>query len=81
VQLERELETNAAGVGGRRTYQAYLLRLWQVQRDGQSLWRASLENPHTGERLGFAGLTELFAYLQEMAANLGRAQSPVTEWP
>jgi hypothetical protein len=59
---------------GQRAYQAFLLRLWQEQRDGQTLWRASLENPHTGERLGFAGLTQLFAYLQKQAGSPG--QSP-----
>jgi hypothetical protein len=30
---------------------------------GQSGWRASLENPHTGERLGFSNLERLFAFL------------------
>ena len=44
-------------------YIAYLLRLWQV-RDGEGLvWRALLERPGSGERLGFASPEELFAYL------------------
>ena len=58
---------NALGVGRQSSYQAFLLRLWQEHRTGQAVWRASLENPHTGERLGFAGLPELFAYLQAQA--------------
>jgi hypothetical protein len=58
-----------------KRYLSYLLRLWQ---EGGSppgnplgdplgeppLWRASLEGPQSGERLGFASLVELFAYLE-----------------
>lgn len=47
------------------TYLAYMLRLWQVDRQGQPEWRASLESPHTGERLGFADVAQLLAFLQE----------------
>jgi hypothetical protein len=46
-------------------YLAYMLRLWQVDRQGQPEWRASLESPHTGERLGFADVAQLLAFLQE----------------
>jgi hypothetical protein len=46
-------------------YVSYLLRLWRVQVGGEQTWRASLEDPHTGERLGFAGFEELFSFLQE----------------
>ena len=55
-----------------RRYMAYLLRLWQesggerarsdAHPDGP-LWRASLERPQGGERLGFASLEDLYAYL------------------
>lgn len=51
-------------------YLSYLLRLWQ-ESGGFSdppgdppLWRASLETPQAGERLGFASLADLFAYLE-----------------
>ena len=44
---------------------AYLLRLWQVKDEGKTRWRASLENAHTGERKGFAGLDALFAFLRQ----------------
>lgn len=52
--------------GKRAAYASYLLRLW---REGEAAegWRASLHDPHTGERLGFAGLDELFGFLQEQA--------------
>jgi hypothetical protein len=50
-------------------YHAFLLRLWraEVTSTGSPFWRASLENPHTGERLGFATLEQLFAYLLELS--------------
>jgi len=53
-------------------YRAYLLRFWQERRPpaAGSAWRFSLEDPHTGERQGFAGLEALLAYLQaEMDSN------------
>ncbi len=48
-------------------YVAYLLRLWRVNDNGEShqaIWRASLENPHTGERQGFASLEAVFGFLR-----------------
>ena len=54
-----------AGIGYRVGYVSYLLRLWRVRVGGQETWRASLESAHTGQRLAFAGLPELFSYLQE----------------
>ena len=49
----------------RLRYQAYLLRLWPADERGRVVWRASLENPQTGERLGFANLERLFGFLQD----------------
>lgn len=57
-----------------RDYQAYLLRLWREKEDGR--WRASLENPHTGERAAFAALPELFSFLEEKAGEEGRPVPP-----
>ncbi len=51
----------------RRRYHAYLLRLWWAGHDGEAGWRASLEQPHTGVRHGFATLEQLFAFLKEQA--------------
>jgi hypothetical protein len=45
-------------------YLAYLLRLWQVREKGEARWRASVENAHTGERRGFAGLADLVTFLE-----------------
>jgi len=47
-----------------RPYLSYLLRLWQVGSAGEGLWRASLEDPHSGERTGFASLIDLVAFLE-----------------
>jgi hypothetical protein len=55
----------------RRDYLSYLLRLWRVGGDGgthreeEAVWRASLESPLTGERIGFASLDALFAFLRQ----------------
>lgn len=48
---------------GRRTnYYSYLLRLWQEGAEGLA-WRASLHDPHSGERVGFGSVDELFGFL------------------
>ena len=45
-------------------YQSYLLRLWRATCDGETIWRASLESPQTGEQTGFSSLKALFDHLQ-----------------
>jgi hypothetical protein len=57
-------------------YHAYLLRLWRVQSQGQTQWRASLESPHTGERQSFSSLEQLFAFLSERC----EGQPPGDDW-
>lgn len=47
-------------------YCAYLLRCWEEPPGSPAAWRFSLEDPHTGERRGFASLESLMAYLQEL---------------
>ena len=44
---------------------SFLLRLWCSNAQGASCWQASLEEPHTGERIGFADLEQLFMFLME----------------
>ena len=53
---------------------AYLLRLWQVRDKGQVGWRAYDENVHTGEQRGFAGLAELFTFLENEAGQIAQGQ-------
>ena len=45
-------------------YLSYLLRLWQTTDGDATIWRASLDSPSTGERLSFASLEALFAFLE-----------------
>lgn len=64
-----------------RRYISYLLRLWQVSRGGELVWRASLESPHTGERQGFVNLADLITFLETEMENiaLNEAQLPDSE--
>ena len=55
-------------------YFAYMLRLWQVSSDGEPIWRASLESPHSGELRGFANLELLFAFLGEKTGELAQGE-------
>ena len=49
---------------GQPDYQAYLLRLWRETADLP--YRATLEDPHTGERHGFANVSQLIVFLQQI---------------
>lgn len=62
----------------KRSYHSYLLRLWPAHDQEQITWRASLENPQTGERLGFASLDRLFTFLRDQTAEFSgdEEQSP-----
>jgi hypothetical protein len=60
------------------SYHAYLIRLWSAHEQGQVVWRASLENPHTGERLAFTSLQRLFAFLQDQTALFTEDEE---QWP
>lgn len=46
------------------SYYSYLLRLWREGKGG-GRWRASLTDPHSGERQGFGSVDDLFAFLEE----------------
>jgi hypothetical protein len=65
------------GAGQPQGYLAYLLRLWREKGGGRTRWRASLEDPHTGEKLGFAHLDELVAFLRERTGLAPPAESLV----
>ncbi len=54
-------------------YCAYLLRCWREPgtRPGPAAQRFSLEDPHTGERQGFASLQALVAFLETELADGG----------
>ena len=71
----------------RPTYLAYLLRLWCVNDTGphgekdEGGWRASLEDPHTGQRVGFAGLEELSVYLADAIRKTSTGGRSIREVP
>jgi hypothetical protein len=66
-----------------RAYVAYLLRLWRVVSDDGAhspVWRASVEDPHTGQRRGFADLDRLYDFLRQETEGVADAQdSPDNE--
>ena len=81
-------EPNPGRAGEQRDYISYLLRLWRMDGDDEALgcdhprsflgngsrgWRASLESPVTGERLGFGCLEDLFGFLRAQAGPLRSA--------
>jgi len=59
-------------------YTAYLVRLWQDSQQGP--WRASAQSVQTGERVLFASLAELFAFLQGQTLD-GPAGTPAQPAP
>lgn len=64
----------------RKDYLAFLLRLWRVNdapAAGQATsWRASLESPHTGERIGFGSLAELYTFLTQEVMRCEAGDAP-----
>ena len=73
VTMTQEQE-RAGEVSG---YVSYLLRLWREKGGQATWWRASLQDPHSGERVGFAHLDELVAFLREQTGVAPRAEGLV----
>ena len=46
---------------------SFILRLWQADQSSPTHWRASVEEPETGRRIGFASLEQLFAFLLDIS--------------
>ncbi len=46
---------------------SFLLCMWCADEAGNYNWRASLEMPKTGKRIGFASLEQLFVYLIDLS--------------
>ena len=73
------MQTSETNQLAQADYHAGLLRLW---RDGAGgAWRASLQDAESGERLGFADLERLFAYLRRLTEDAPdeRGTSTTTE--
>ena len=48
-----------------RRYRSYLIRLWRSENDESPIWHASTEDTMTGERKNFAGIKQLFCFLEQ----------------
>jgi len=57
-------------------YLSFLIRLWQVGRDNESVWRITVESPQTREHWNFTSLEALTAFLQ---ANMDKSAHPEKE--
>jgi hypothetical protein len=71
VTLKASSSKRTESVDTDRKYLSYLLRLWTVEEEGGSAWRASLEATHSGERYGFASLESLLTFLKEQTQTSG----------
>jgi hypothetical protein len=58
-----------------RRYLSFLLRLWCIKQDGCETWRASLEDPRTGEQRGFASLDLMVDFLRNQIQSAGDEQN------
>ena len=57
------------------SYLSYLLRLWKTKSEHERIWRASLQDPYTGERKGFANLKDLFIFLEQETGHRARGHA------
>jgi hypothetical protein len=48
----------------RAAYRSFLLRLWQVEENGDWIWRCSLDETGTGRHKKFVDLESLFRHLK-----------------
>lgn len=51
-------------------YQAYLLRLWQMDNEGQPVWRISLEEVGGAERLVFQDVAAFFGFIESLTVQI-----------
>jgi hypothetical protein len=51
-------------------YRSFLLRMWCVKQNGELSWRASLENPRTGQKHFFSSLEALNEFLYKLGQDL-----------
>ena len=61
------------------SYFSYLLRVWRVNEANGSVWRASLEDPHTARRIGFDNVEGLFTFLRQQLDSADSDHSPIPD--
>jgi len=54
---------------------AYLVRCWLVETEQGPVWRASAEDPHSGELHAFADLPALMAFLKDQTQRAMRPEN------
>jgi len=59
-----------------KRYYSFLLRMWESDAIGPSVWRASLENPLTRQVLGFETLEAMQSYLEQLAQDQNEVDAP-----
>lgn len=66
-----------------RELRSYWLRCWRepCTSDGIQVWRFSLENPHTGERIGFASLQAMTIFLEAQTRQWSEAKDSTDDAP
>jgi hypothetical protein len=47
-------------------YRSFLLRVWYFKQNGELTWRASLENPRSGQKHVFTSLETLHEFLSNL---------------
>jgi hypothetical protein len=62
-------------------YQAYLLRLWWTGQGDDRVLRASLEDPHTGDRHGFGKLEQLVTFLEAQTGGANASREDLDALP
>jgi hypothetical protein len=70
----RTCDTECISFGMQSHSRSFLLRLWQVQSEGGWKWFYSLENPMTGERIGFKDLRLLYGKLEQICQQVERSE-------
>jgi hypothetical protein len=64
--MEEQIRRTLEGYQSRHG-RSFILRMWCVGEPPAAVWHASLEDPSTRERFGFASLEQLFAFLMELS--------------
>lgn len=67
------MDTHPQGSEEQRDYLSYLLRLWKESDGARPVWRASLKSSHTGEKVGFGSLEEMYEFLRRETGTLSGA--------
>lgn len=62
--LIKTMTHTSKGAEEQSDYVSFLLRLWRVSGGEAAVWRASLQDTLTDERMNFASLGDLVAFLR-----------------